>query len=575
MLKKNRFSNPTFKYRFLITLFWAGILFLFFFNLDGGRPFATPDEGRYVEIPREMALSGDYVTPRLNAMKYFEKPPLLYWMQAFMIKNFGMQEGVMRINIALFGFLGCLFLYLFMRRFVSERSAFLATAFLATSGLYYFLSRLIILDMPLTAFTTMAFVSFYTALHSEPGLKRRLWFYGLAVSLALGILTKGITMLALTGPVFVAWLTITKNWRSLLPLYLPSVIALFLVIVVPWHYLAHQANPDFLYKYFYVEHFLRYTTKMHGRYQPIWFFIPIVLIGMLPWTFRVYDGVKQGLKDHKNLTIYLILWAAWIIFFYSLSSSKLIPYILPAFPALAALGALSCKDNKSDEYLWILIISIFSFFGILKLFPILHHLSFLDNSFVSSIWTTIDFINSSPNKLHPLFLTLFLLGVGLLRFLFSFFGKKFIGGFSVSMQYAFVRAALLIVFINIFAPYVQKTSIKPLAQIINKERRPSDAIVSLESYFQDLPVYTQTAPVVCVDAINELEFGMLSEAPKTKEWMLTKADFIKQYGPGSGKAFWAVVRKKNFDLFKSQVPKWNLEIKSTFHELVLFYHSGK
>ena len=248
-----------------------GIFLFLLIGLDGGRPFATPDEARYVEIPREMVEKNDFITPRLNAMKYFEKPPLFYWMQAFVLKSFGMDEGIMRINVMLCAFLCIAMIFFFTRKYINSLTAIWSAIILATGGLFYALSRLIILDMPLTTCITGAFLCFYTGFYSE-GLKRRFLLYGFTTFCSLGILIKGIVVLALLGPAILIWLTLTKQWHKLFPLYIPSCLLLFLAITLPWHYLAHIHNSDFLYKYFYVEHFLRYTTTIHSRYQPVWFF---------------------------------------------------------------------------------------------------------------------------------------------------------------------------------------------------------------------------------------------------------------------------------------------------------------
>src|SRR3989338_785203 len=113
--------------------------------------------------------------------------------------------------------------------------------------------------------------------------KRKPYFYAFTAFLSLAVLTKGIAALALIGPIIIAYLTVTKEWKSLKPLYLPTNLLLFLAITAPWHILVSLKNPDFSYKYFIFEHFLRYSTTVHGRYQPMWFFIPILIAGLFIW----------------------------------------------------------------------------------------------------------------------------------------------------------------------------------------------------------------------------------------------------------------------------------------------------
>jgi 4-amino-4-deoxy-L-arabinose transferase-like glycosyltransferase len=534
----------------------TAIFSFFFINLDGGRPFANPDEGRYVEIPREMVKSGDYITPRLNAMKYFEKPPLMYWVQSAVIKYIGMDEQNMRLSIALFAFFGVFSLYILMRKNTDEKTALYSSIILALSPLYYFLSRLIILDMPLTAFISFSYLCFYQAVMTDNRFHKRLWYYGLSTALGLGMLTKGIVILAVTGPVFLIWLTITQNWQKLLPIFLPTVIILFLAIVVPWHYLAHKANPDFLNKYFYVEHFLRYTTSVHGRYKPFWFFIPFVVFGLIPWTFMAIKGMQMGLKKYKPLTLYLALWALWTVGFYSIGNSKLIPYILPALIPIAGLAGIGLNELMTIKRKhWSLVVGA-------VIMAVLGCIALLAVYFFRDLFQ--DCTEIIP---YAILSSILFLGCGA--------GAAIRKEFKLCITLLCSCSIILIVLTNLIAPSIQKTSVKPFAEIINAEKRVGDAIVSFDSYFQDLPVYTQTAPIICVEAISELEYGMNEEAPKTYEWMLTKARFMLEFGPGSGKSFWAVARKTAYEDFKQQVPDWNLTIKSQNKELVLFYHNGK
>jgi len=247
---------------------WIIPLLAIWFSLFlGNRPYATPDEGRYVEIPREMVVTGDYVTPRLNGVKYFEKPPLFYWIQAANIKIFGLHEWAMRLSCLLFGLVGCVATYLFGRRFYGPHVGLAACIILATSPLYYALSRLIILDMAVTTLLTLSLFSFLMTVYTPPAFQRRLWawaFYGFS---SLAVLTKGLMALAISGPVILIWALSTGRWKDLWPAYIPSGALIFFAITAPWHILASIENPEFAHKYFIVEHFLRYTTSLHLRSQ--------------------------------------------------------------------------------------------------------------------------------------------------------------------------------------------------------------------------------------------------------------------------------------------------------------------
>src|SRR5512139_1378602 len=152
----------------------ALVIGLFFALFLGSRPLSVPDEGRYVEIPREMVVSGDWLTPRLNGVKYFEKPPLFYWIESALIKLYGLSEWSVRTGPALFALFGCLAVYYAGARMFGRRTGLISAGVLATSLLYYALSRLISLDMPVSVLLTASLLSFLLGTREPAGRTRRL-----------------------------------------------------------------------------------------------------------------------------------------------------------------------------------------------------------------------------------------------------------------------------------------------------------------------------------------------------------------------------------------------------------------
>src|SRR3989344_3315850 len=317
---------------------------LFGFAL-GTRALWEPDEGRYVEISREMAQSGDYVTPRLNGVKYFEKPVLFYWLQAGAIKAFGLSEWAMRLWPAIFGIAGCLFVYGVGRKLHDRRTGLLACAVLATAPLYFMLAHVISLDMPVSMFLTTALFMFLLGTREPPGSRRRNFFWAFYAFAALATLTKGLIGIVIPAMVIGAWIVLLWEWRLLKTIYLPSGLLLFLVISSPWHILASNANPEFAHFYFVHEHFERYLSKVHDRYQPPWFFIPVLIAGFYPWIAFLPQAIGKALpaswsaRHQDKESLFLLLWAGLVFAFFSLSDSKLTSYILPAMPPLALLLA--------------------------------------------------------------------------------------------------------------------------------------------------------------------------------------------------------------------------------------------
>lgn len=324
------------------------LLALFYLYLGhlGSYHLMDPDEGRYHEIPREMLLSGDFLTPHLNGMPYFEKPILQYWISAAAMYVFGIGEFAGRFAPAISGITCTLLAGWLGSMMFGRRAGFLAAAVLGTSCLNLIVSSIDIIDMLLTACFSACMVLFYAYERSE-NKKYLLLFYA---AMGLGVLAKGLIAIIFPFGIIFWYAILTRRPRLFLKLfYLPGIIV-FLIVCVPWFYLVCQANPDFFYFFFIREHFLRFTTKMHDRFQPWWFFIPFLIIGMMPWTgFFASLFSKKGIirnagsqRARYDIT-YLLLWFGLIYVFYSISDSKLVPYIMPCWMPMALLVAGSIK----------------------------------------------------------------------------------------------------------------------------------------------------------------------------------------------------------------------------------------
>ncbi|MGH7994894.1 MAG: phospholipid carrier-dependent glycosyltransferase [Opitutaceae bacterium] len=333
-------SHPT--WTWIGDLVCLAIVFagLYLFVL-GRAPLDNPDEGRYAEIPREMLASHDWVTPRLDGVNYFEKPPLVYWCVAAAIGTFGSQEFFARLTPALFGLLGVLLTYAAARRLFGRGTGLAAGVVLGTSLLYAGTSRFLVLDIPVSVLMAATLLCFILGVREPPGRARRWLFWGLYASSALATLSKGLIGCLLTGLVMFLWLLLFNQWKRLRPLHLPSGIVLFLAIAAPWHVLAALRNPTWAHFYFIHEQWDRFTSKIHDRYQPFYFFVPILIAGLFPWIGFLGAAARRGLtgawsrRDEAADRAYFLVWAAIVFLFFSASDSKLIPYILPIFPALA------------------------------------------------------------------------------------------------------------------------------------------------------------------------------------------------------------------------------------------------
>ena len=492
------------------------VLFGFaFFQFLGRVPLIDPDEGRYAEIPREMLERGDFITPLLNYVKYFEKPPLHYWLNAISFRIFGENEFAARFPGTLCGLLTVLLVYCVGRMLFGRREGLAAALILGSSAGFLVQARIDLTDMTLT-FCMSACLGFFLLASREDEPRKRLYYYLFYVFSALAVLAKGLIGLVLPGGVIFLYLLLGKRWRLLREMRLCSGILLFLLVAAPWFVLVSMKNAEFARFFFIHEHFERFLTKVHGRYQPIWFFIPVLLGTFLPWSFFIPAALKKFWQERKregaDERLYLVIWAVFIFAFFSKSSSKLVPYILPVFPPLALL--IGCAFTRALEgpfkplkvQAW-LVASVLAILGIgLPLYP---HLA------------------RKPE-----------LGV----FGSAIVGAIFLGGGAISaLAAARGSAAQLLIGLCLFsftlevvappfflAGVAEKKSHKRLALIAARNAGP-DTVLASFGLRQGLSFYTKQR-VVIVGSPNELEFG--SNQGDQSAWFLDYPAFLRLWEGG-------------------------------------------
>jgi 4-amino-4-deoxy-L-arabinose transferase-like glycosyltransferase len=327
------------------------IPFIIYISLLTVMPLMEPDEGRYSAIPNEMNDTGDYITPHLKGTVYLEKPPLCYWATALSFKIFGENEFSSRLFTALCAW-GCILLvYSIGTFFHDSKTGFYAAAVLTTSLYHFAIGRINILDMPLAFFVCLAIWFGYRYFSGGENAKK--WIYLFYLSCALAFLTKGLIGIVFPFAVIVIWLLFSKRWRDIFKLFSPVGLIIFLTFTGPWLVLVQRANKDFFWFFFVQEHFLRYTTTMHSRNEPFYFFIPIILVGTMPWCAFLLKAVKEsGIKIVSLFDfterVFLLTWAGFIFLFFSVSSSKLVPYIAPVFLPLAVFMGHIFRVHDDD-----------------------------------------------------------------------------------------------------------------------------------------------------------------------------------------------------------------------------------
>ncbi len=313
------------------------------FGTLGYRHLIHPDEGRYAELAREMLASGDWVTPRLNGILYFEKPALQYWMGAAAFAAFGVNEFAARLWPALTGAFAVLALWWVARRLLGPRAALYGACVLGSSVWWIANGHFLNLDMGLSSFLTIALVGFCYAQRDEASASQtRTGMLVVWAAMALAVLSKGLIGVVLPGGALALYSITARDFVVWRRMHWVKGLALFFAIAAPWFVLVSLRNPEFARFFFIHEHFDRFLTTGHRRTGSWHYFVDDLLGGLLPWTTLLPGALVAGWRRDPGrfqLNRLLVVWAVFIFVFFSASSSKLPSYILPMFPALALLVA--------------------------------------------------------------------------------------------------------------------------------------------------------------------------------------------------------------------------------------------
>ncbi len=339
-------------------LLWAllAVAVTFLLVETGHTPFFEPDESRYAEIPREMLATGDLVAPHLNGYRYYEKPPLHYWAVAASMSLFGEEEWAARLPVKLSAAGMVLVTVLFARRRFGERVALLAGLIVATSFLVVALARLNIIDTPLSlavSTAAFAFASFQEHERSGDRGRARAALYVLHFSCAAAVMLKGLVGLVLPGGAILVWALLSRRISIVPRLFSPGPLILFLALVLPWHLAIARRDGEWFDFYVVGEHFRRYFESGHRRDGSPLFFLWALLGGLLPWTpylgrlAGAFPSIRRGEWRERGGEAYLQVFWILVVAFFSVSQSKLIPYILPVWPAVAVLVGARPREGPA------------------------------------------------------------------------------------------------------------------------------------------------------------------------------------------------------------------------------------
>lgn len=352
-------------------LFWLllGCLILFLYG-SWQLPFMGPDEPRYSQVARQMFETGDYIVPRLGNNAWFEKPVLLYWLISIFYSFMGVHEFAARVPSALSA-LGIVWLICdLVTRASSRRAGILSGLVLGTTAFFISFAHAAAFDMLVTFCVTAALYGFIS-FEWQPARKIYLWVFYSAT--ALGVLAKGLVSPVVIGLAIGSYLIVSKKWRSIRnyqPFYglliTAAVVSIWLLPITLIY------GIRFWDEFFYQHHFVRYTTTHFHRSEGYFFYLPILLVGMYPWSTAILMGKSSNVtRRYRILRRICWCWFLTSFLFFSLSRTKLPGYILPSIPPFAVLTGMSLMEflrRKTPTGKAILLISVLNVFLVLGVF---------------------------------------------------------------------------------------------------------------------------------------------------------------------------------------------------------------
>ncbi|MBC7708793.1 MAG: glycosyltransferase family 39 protein [Rhizobacter sp.] len=481
----------------------------------GSRTLVRPDEGRYTEIAREMALSADYVTPTLNGLKYFEKPPLQYWATALAFQAFGQSDFAARWWQAATSLFGLWMVWLAVRALAGRDMAWVASTMLAAMLYYFLIAHINTTDMGLAAFMTLTLVGLMRGfgVTGQTATATRAWMVAAWAGAALGFLSKGLVAIVLPGAIFVIYLLITRQWKLLTQLeWIWGPIA-FLAIAAPWPLLVQSRNPEWANFFFIYEHFSRFSSSEHNRLGSMLYFVPVLIVGLAPWTpallgFLRRDG-RQAVRESYasatiNVPLLLTIWCVFQFVFFSVSQSKLPSYLLPITPAVAMLLAPVMVGYTKRFFTQLLLM--------MAVIPLsLFALVMFRDQFVNDAYT--------PGMVNAFSVYA---GLGGVIFVIAIYAAYRLNNRGRRIDAIVVAAVLATVGGSVAASGYEALAASTSSQQLVKDFLASESTYSKADAFYSIGIYEQTVPpylgrtLTLVDYLDEMGLGAWFEPGKVR-----------------------------------------------------------
>lgn len=360
-------ATPAFK-RF-VALALLAVIASFFFAL-GNAPLFDVDEGAFSQATMEMFQRGDFFSTYLNGEPRYDKPILIYWLQAASVKFLGANELAFRLPSALSATLWVLVTFLFARRYFGVERASLVAALMATSLGVYVIGRAATADALLNLLIAISMLAAW--LHLETG--KRGWLYATFIAIGLGFLTKGPIAILIPFAVTFLFCVLRRDLRMWArAVFDPLGLVLFALIALPWYaFILHQEGWAFVEGFFLKHNVNRFGGTLQGHAGSLVYYIPVVIVGALPFTtplLRVLTRLRTAWRD--DLQCYFLLWFGFVFVFFSLSGTKLPHYVLYGMTGMFILMVVYGFELRSR--LWGLLPALL-FFLFLAALPAIVHL---------------------------------------------------------------------------------------------------------------------------------------------------------------------------------------------------------
>jgi len=479
-----------------------------------------PDEGRYAEIPREMLLTGHWLVPHINGVIYFEKPPLIYWLTAIIMKLFGESVWAVRLINPILCTLGCLFIYAVGRIVFNARTGLIAAIMKGSALLYLGLGRLLTLDVGVSFFLIVSLGSFLVSHSRSTTRSRTLWLWLAYFAAGCAIMTKGLIGIVFPIMIIGVWIVLYHYWAYLRHMRIITGVVIVLLINVPWIMAVQHQYSFFIYKYFWVQQFARYATPIASRHMNLFAYVGVLLAGLLPWLVFLPQSIKQVIcagwaqRHQYHYQGFLLLWAGLIVLFFAPSQSKLITYLLPVVAPLCLLMAHWLDSHWEQLWQQHLRASILVFILVCLLVAIawiiVPHLSKM-HQYPTLIW-----------HLGAVSVWMLIVAIGT----FIALRRQHFKAILLWMVLSFTVAGNLI---WIAMPVMSNRSVADIATQLNHylKRYPQATVATLSGYYQDLPFYVKRR-IFVADWQGELQLG-INKQPNSRQWMISKAQLFKRW----------------------------------------------